>query len=77
MNVSNAGLTASIPNKPHTTADAGALAHGWLHDRLGFSSLVHASITAVAPTSSIWHQLFSLHEVISCSASAPWSLSML
>lgn len=67
------GLVARMPKRPHTTALAGALAHGWLQLRFGFSSVVHASIVAVAPCRSIEHHELFAHDVSISSASCPLS----
>ena len=67
------GSVARMPKRPHTTALAGALAHGWLQLRFGFSSTVHASIVAVAPARSIEHHEFVAHDVSISRASWPLS----
>jgi len=43
------GASARIPNRSHGMIKPGALAHGWLQVKFGFSSRVHISIVVVAP----------------------------
>ena len=61
-----AGSVGFTPKIPQTTADAGADAHGCDHERFGFSSVVHASIVAVAPWVIILHHEFLAQLVSIC-----------
>ena len=67
------GAVAVMPMRPLMMADAGAEAHGWDQLRFGFSGLVQASITAVAPALIMEHQEFVSQVVMISSAKAPWS----
>lgn len=76
-NLRYVGARGRMPMKPRAIKVAGAVDQGWLHDKLGFSSVVHASMVAEAPCLIMLHQEFLAQAVMISKAVCPWSDSTL